>query len=106
MNLLFVCSRNQWRSPTAEWLYANDPRCDVRSGGTSKRARHTVSIRDIRWADKVVAMETKHKSRLKATFRQELAYTQIHVLDIPDNYRYQDPELIELLQASIDPLLE
>lgn len=105
MNLLFVCSRNQWRSPTAEWLFSDDPRCSVRSGGTSKQARHTVSVRDIRWADAVIAMETKHKSRLMATFRQELTYTQIHVLDIPDHYRYKDAELIDLLRETVEPLL-
>ena len=106
MKVLVVCSRNQWRSPTAEWLFRNDPRVSVRSAGTSPRARRTVTIRDIQWADQIVVMEDKHSSRLRATYRQELAYKPLHVLDIPDNYRYQDPELVELLTRAINDILE
>jgi|GEM_PF-5824209 len=45
--LLFVCSRNQWRSPTAEQIWRSDNRLDVRSGGTSPSARYAVSAQDI-----------------------------------------------------------
>ena len=33
-HLLFLCSRNQWRSPTAEALFKHHPRYDARSAGT------------------------------------------------------------------------
>jgi predicted protein tyrosine phosphatase len=104
-NVLFVCSRNQWRSPTAEWLFRNDPDIAVRSAGTSPRARRTVTLSDISWADVILVMEPKHKSRLVAEFRHEIGHTPIHVLDIPDDYRYQDPELIELLAVIVPPLI-
>ncbi len=42
-NILFICSRKQWRSPTAEKVYSKDPRVNVRSAGTSQRARYTVN---------------------------------------------------------------
>ena len=32
-HVLFVCGRNQWRSPTAARIYANDQRIEVRSAG-------------------------------------------------------------------------
>ncbi|MFK7789851.1 MAG: phosphotyrosine protein phosphatase, partial [Phycisphaeraceae bacterium] len=43
MNMLFICSKNQWRSPTAEQIYRSDPRLNVRSAGTSSSARHKVT---------------------------------------------------------------
>lgn len=104
-NVLFVCSRNQWRSPTAEQVWRRHPQLNVRSGGTSPSARHTVSEADIGWADVVIVMEQKHKSRLVADFGVLLAGKPVHVLDIPDDYKYMDPELVELLEQSVGSLL-
>ena len=57
MNVLFICGKNQWRSPTAEQVWRRHPQLNVRSGGTSPSARHTVSDADIGWADVVMVME-------------------------------------------------
>lgn len=105
MNILFVCSRNQWRSPTAETLYRHYPGVQVRSAGTSTRARHTVSVRDIAWADVIMVMEEKHKSRLRAQFPQALQGKKLVVLDIADDYHYMDAELVTLLQTAVAPYL-
>ncbi|MEL6911651.1 MAG: hypothetical protein AAFY63_10060 [Cyanobacteria bacterium J06643_13] len=35
VNLLFVCSRNKWRSPTAETLYRRDLKDVMRAVGAS-----------------------------------------------------------------------
>jgi predicted protein tyrosine phosphatase len=104
-NILFVCSRNQWRSPTAEQVWRRHPRLNVRSGGTSPGARHTVSEADIDWADVVFVMEQKHKSRLVAEFTGLMDNKPVHVLDIPDDYTYMDPELVELLEQSVGNML-
>ena len=37
--LLFVCSRNQWRSPTAAVLFKDNDLYAARSAGTSDSAR-------------------------------------------------------------------
>lgn len=101
-NVLFVCSRNQWRSPTAEKIYARDERINVRSAGTSPRAKRTISIHDIHWADIIFVMEHKHKERIKATFRHAVQHKRMIVLDIPDEYPYMDEELIMLLKQSVE----
>ncbi|NQZ58236.1 MAG: protein tyrosine phosphatase [Lentisphaeraceae bacterium] len=106
MNILFICSMNQWRSPTAEKIYCRHPMINVRSAGTNSKARRTVSINDLQWADTIFVMENKHKQRLLANFRQELNYKKMIVLDIPDNYKFMDQELIEILKESIDPVIE
>ncbi|WP_246151215.1 arsenate reductase/protein-tyrosine-phosphatase family protein [Adhaeribacter aerolatus] len=43
MRILFVCSRNQWRSPTAETVFRHYPGWQVKSAGTAAGARRQVS---------------------------------------------------------------
>jgi len=100
-NILFICSRNQWRSPTGEQVWKNHPEVSVRSAGTSPKARRTATAKDIQWADVIFVMEQKHKSRLRAQFTRLLDYKDIHVLDIPDEYQYMDEELIEIMKQSV-----
>ena len=105
LNVLFVCSRNQWRSPTGEQVWRRHPRVNSRSAGTSAGARRVVSSADLAWADVVLVMEEKHKSRLLAEYRALLLHKPLHVLDIPDDYKYMDPELVELLGDPVADLL-
>jgi len=100
-NILFICSRNQWRSPTGEQVFRNHAALAVRSAGTSPKAKRTVSAKDIQWADVIFVMEEKHKSRLKAQFTRLLDYKNIQVLDIPDEYQYMDSELVDIIQQSV-----
>ena len=96
LNLLFVCSRNQWRSPTAERLWLKRDGINARSAGTAKSARRRVTLADIQWADAIFVMEEAHKKRLQSGFRQDVQDVMLHVLDIPDEYRFMDPELVNL----------
>ena len=105
INVLFVCSRNQWRSPTGEQVWRRHPLVNARSAGTSASARRVVSAADLAWADVVLVMEEKHKSRLLAEHRVLLQDKSLHVLDIPDDYRYMDTELVELLSDPVAALL-
>jgi len=105
INVLFVCSRNQWRSPTGEQVWRRDARVNARSAGTSQGARHPVSAADIAWADVILAMEDKHRRRLLSEHRELLADKLLHVLDIPDDYGFMDPELVELLAEPVAQLL-
>ena len=50
-------------------------------------------------------MEQKHRERLLSDFPGEMRFKEIHVLDIPDNYRYMDPKLIAEIEAAVDPIL-
>jgi predicted protein tyrosine phosphatase len=104
-NILFVCSKNQWRSPTAETLYRKQSGLSVRSAGTSSSARHHLNADDVEWADFIFVMEDKHLSRMRAEHGHLLSGKAIHVLDIPDEYKYMAPELVELLRSSVDSIL-
>ncbi|WP_207283108.1 low molecular weight protein tyrosine phosphatase family protein [Pseudomonas sp. FW300-N2F2] len=104
-NLLFVCSRNQLRSPTAEAIWHRRPGFNVRSAGTSPNARKPIGPADIRWADIIFVMERKHLNRLQAEYARLLQYKRIHSLDIPDDFRYMDPELVGMLESAVTPYL-
>ena len=54
---LFVYGRNQWRSPAAVRVYANDPRGGVRSAAVSAQSRHPITRKDIEWADLILVMK-------------------------------------------------
>lgn len=105
-NLLFICSRNQWRSPTAEKVWNNIPNFKAKSAGTSPNAKKEVSLADIRWADFIFVMEEKHKNRLIAKFTQLIEHKQIYVLEIPDNYKYMDLELITEITEKVKVFLK
>ncbi|WP_448702245.1 low molecular weight protein tyrosine phosphatase family protein [Mucilaginibacter sp. AW1-3] len=100
-NLLFICSKNQWRSPTAELLFKNHPIHNAHSAGTSDRARIKVSQKLIDWADVIFVMERKHRDILKQRFAPALAGKETVVLDIEDNYQFNDPELVSILKRAL-----
>lgn len=101
MKLLFICSRNKWRSKTAEEIFKGLEGYEVRSAGTAESARIKVNEKLLIWADVIFVMERKHKKRLKEKFPLIISTKEIKVLDIPDDYQYMDKELIELLNTSV-----
>ena len=105
LNVLFVCSMNQWRSPTGEKVFSNRNSLRVRSAGTSSKAKRTVSAADLKWANIVFAMEPKHRQRLRADFPGQTKYLELRVLHIPDDYQFMDEELVEEIVAAVEPIL-
>lgn len=105
LNVLFVCSKNQWRSPTAEAIYRRDERLSVRSRGMAKAAVQTIRSDDVAWADVILVMEDKHRQRILADFSGESKFKPLHVLDIPDDYQFMDDELVELIRSATEPIL-
>jgi protein-tyrosine-phosphatase len=61
MKLLFVCSRNRLRSPTAEAVFSSYPGIEFMSAGTNKDAETPVSAELIEWADGILVMERTHQ---------------------------------------------
>ena len=104
--LLFVCSRNRWRSPTAEQIFHGMDGIQARSVGTETGARIKVTAGHIGWADLVFVMEKKHLRRLRESYADELADKRVVSLNIPDDYQFMQPELVTLLQSAVPPYLE
>ncbi len=102
LNVLFVCSRNRWRSRTAEVMYRDDPRFRVRSAGTAASARTKVSAGLLAWADVVFVMEDRHGEILTERFGTQPRAGAPVVLGIEDEYRYMDRELVDMLRADVE----
>lgn len=105
MNILFVCSKNRWRSRTAETIFKNNQKHNIKSAGTESEARIKVSEKLIKWADLIFVMEKRHKDRLQEKFGSLIDNKEIVTLDIQDDYKYMDAELIEILETSVLPYL-
>lgn len=105
MKVLFLCSRNRLRSPTAQHIYATVAGWEVDSAGLSPDAEHLVSADQIEWADLILVMESVHRRRLVQRFGPLTKGKKIAVLSIRDEYEFLQPELIELLHSRVERYL-
>lgn len=101
MNLLFVCSENRLRSPTAETVFSGYPGVQAVGAGTNLSAETPLSGELIEWADVVLVMEKSHQNILATKYRELLEEKPLVCLDIPDRFEYMQPELVELLEAKV-----
>ncbi len=101
VNVLFVCSQNRLRSPTAEQVFANWPGIEVSSAGLNHDAEKPLTPELLAWADLVLVMEKAQRSRLSQKFRKYLDGVRVACLDIPDDYDFMDPMLVSLLQVRV-----
>lgn len=105
MKMLFICSANKLRSPTAEAIFSAMPGVEALSAGTNPDAENPVSADLIDWADTIFAMESTHRNKLRKRFGSLLRDKKIVILGIPDEYDYMDAELIGILRAKMRPYL-
>lgn len=106
IKLLFVCSQNRWRSLTAEKIFQGIDGHEVRSAGTEDQARIKLSAGHVGWADVIFVMEKKHVRRIQDKFRDIVIGKRIICLNISDNYKYMDEDLIGLLESSVSEYLQ
>lgn len=99
--VLFVCSQNRLRSPTAEQVFSARADVEVTSAGTNNDAENPISPELIDWADLIVVMEKAHRTKLRKRFRASLGSKRLICLDIPDDFEFMDPMLVKLLQARL-----
>jgi predicted protein tyrosine phosphatase len=101
--LLFVCTGNIDRSPTAEAMFSGIEGFEVKSAGTSIMAKNVVTEDLIQWADIIFCMEEKHKRALIEI--NPLSAGKIQVLEIPDIYFFGQPELKQLIFSRMENYL-
>ena len=103
--VLFLCSRNRLRSPTAEQVFSAWPDLEVDSAGLAEDAEVTLTTEQLDWAELIMVMEASHRRRLQARHRDHLKGKRVICLNIPDNYDFMQPELVALLLRKAGPLL-
>ncbi len=99
--ILFVCSYNRLRSPTAEKLYESRLDLEVKSAGLDPQSKQPLSRELLKWADRVFVFEKRHRNQIQKLFKDLYARKRIECLYIPDAYEYMDPELIALLRTKL-----
>ena len=105
MRVLFLCSQNRLRSPTAEMVFADWPGVECTSAGTNCGADTPLSPELVEWAEIIFCMERQHQRKLLASFQAQLKAARVICLGIPDNYRFMQPELVTVLQKKVEPYL-
>lgn len=105
LHLLFVCSRNKLRSPTAEAVFAEYHGVESASAGLNKDSENPVTPDLIEWADIIFVMENSHRKRLVANFGKHLGERRVVCLNIPDRFKFMAPELIRLLESRVAKFL-
>jgi predicted protein tyrosine phosphatase len=103
--ILFLCSQNKLRSPTAEAVFAGHPSVEVDSAGLNNDAEVPLSEEQVEWADLILVMESTHRNRLNRKFGKSIAGKRVVVLNIPDDYDYMDPPLVDLLKKRCAPYI-
>jgi predicted protein tyrosine phosphatase len=109
VRILFVCTANVARSPTAEDVFreliANrDVGHEARSAGVAADpAGRQLTAVDIAWADLICVMEPAHRAWIAERWSEALP--KVRVLGIPDVYSPGDPVLRDLLTTHILLLL-
>jgi len=81
-NILIVCGRNKKRSRTAEYIFKNDSRFNIRSAGVSPSSNRKISENDLNWADLIFVMETEHRAKILGLYKH-LVLPAIEILNMP-----------------------
>jgi predicted protein tyrosine phosphatase len=105
MRILFICSQNKLRSPTAEVLFSIYKGLEVSSAGTDRGAETPVSADLVEWAETIFVMENHHREKLRRQYGKLLGAKRLVVLRIPDEYTFMQPELVDLLKSRMLPYL-
>ena len=103
--LLFVCSQNRLRSPTAEQVFSTWEELECDSAGLAPDAVASLSTEQIEWADTIFVMEKSHRNKLAKKFKKHLNGKRIIVLGIPDDYEFMQEELVRLLNVKVPQFL-
>ena len=99
--VLFVCSQNKLRSPTAERIFSGQDGMECLSAGLDSDASNPVTADLLKWADVIFVMERRHLYKLSFKFGKLLTGKRVACLGIRDQYELMDPELVRLLKLKV-----
>lgn len=107
--VLFVCSAGILRSATAAAV-AGARGINARAAGSAKYALIPVSVNLIEWAKKIVFVNPDNFEQVLRTF-ENTGYTddikqKAIVWNIPDNFEYMHPTLVQEINAGLDELMK
>ena len=95
--VLCVCSAGLLRSPTMAWVLSQEPyNYNTRAAGiTEEYALIPVDDVLLYWADEIVVAEDWMIEELGRIRKED---KPVYSLQLPDEYEYRNPELVELIK--------
>jgi predicted protein tyrosine phosphatase len=106
LKILFVCTFNRMRSKTAEEIYKDDQRFEVKSAGVDEYAEVPVNLELLLWADYIAVMEEFHRKWLSLNYPIISSNKEILCLGIPDEFDFMDPLLEVLLKEKVEAMFK
>ena len=103
--VLFICSQNKLRSPTAEQVFSTWPGVETDSAGLNADAIVALSTEQLEWASVIFVMEKSHKNKLFRRFGNFVKNKKVICLNVPDIYDFMQPELIRSLEEKVSGYL-
>lgn len=103
--ILFLCTANRLRSPTAEQVFSTYPNIEATSAGLAHDAVETLTPGHFEGVDIIFVMEKAHRNKLSKRFKAHIGNARVICLNIPDEFEFMQPELISLLKARVTPHL-
>jgi len=106
--LLFICTENELRSPTACELFDGSGGYEAKGAGITEYAEPEINEEAIQWADKIICLEEIHKEHLQKNFNEETKNKEIITLHITlqtDHHKHhlQKEILAKLKKYGIEP---
>lgn len=101
--VLTVCSAGLLRSATLQNILIREYNYNVRNCGTYEDwALVPISEALILWADEIVFVNQENYDFVKFTLERLSCLEKCIILDIPDIYNFNDPELINICKEQYD----
>lgn len=95
--VLTVCSAGLLRSATLQNMLIKEHGYNVRNCGTVESyALIPISEALIKWADEIVFVNNENYQQVKEELEKLNVIHKCYVLDIPDMYEFNNPELLEI----------
>ena len=86
-------------------MFSNRDDIEVLSAGLDSTCGNPVTPELLEWANIVFVMERAHRTKLSKRFRISLKAARVICLDIPDNYKFMDPDLVRILETRVPRFL-
>ncbi|PIN74531.1 phosphotyrosine protein phosphatase [Candidatus Woesearchaeota archaeon CG10_big_fil_rev_8_21_14_0_10_37_12] len=102
MKLLFICNQGKHRSKTAECLFKKEFQTDS-AGLYSEKL---VTQDQLEWADIIFVMEDFQRKELIKRFPETCLHKRLLTMNISDEFQFNQPELVVLLQKRLSALLQ
>ena len=101
--VLTVCSAGLLRSATLQNMLIREYGYNVRNCGTVESyALIPISEALIKWADEIVFVNEENFNHVKHELELLGILWKCHVLDIPDIYNFNDPELVRICKEQYE----